>query len=79
MPGGPAGERERPVTGHLEPAQTELAHQVADVQRIGGGIEADVDTDRPLVETRPEELQVGRVVDQPTPAEIVDQVHSRRR
>ena len=72
----PAGERERPMARHLEPPQPELAHQVAGVQGIGRRIEADVDTDRPLVETRPEELQVGRVVDQPTPAEIVDQVHS---
>jgi hypothetical protein len=49
-PRGAAGERERLVTGELEAPQTELAHEVADVQRIGGGVEADVDADRPLVE-----------------------------
>ena len=77
--GRPSGERERAVPRHLEPAQPELAHQMAGVQRVGGGIEPDVDADRPLVEARPEELQVGRVVDETTRVQVVDQVHIRRR
>ena len=63
--GGAAGERERAVTGELEATQAELPHEVPDVQRVGGGVEAHVDADRALVEPGPEELQVGRVVDRP--------------
>src|SRR5690606_27740111 len=76
-PGRPAGERERLVAGELEPSQAELAEQVPDVQRIGGRVEPDVDPDRPFRQPGPEELQVRRIVDQPTRGEVVDQVHGR--
>ena len=45
-PGRAAGEWEWTMTGELEATQPELAHQVADVKRVGRGVEADVDADR---------------------------------
>ena len=68
--GRAAGQRERPVAGELEAAQPELAHQVADVQRVGGRIEADVDADRSARRGAARARLVGRVVDEPTGVEV---------
>ena len=73
--GRPAGQRKRTVPGELEPAQTELTHQVADVQRVGGRVEADVDADRSGLQAGGERREIGAVVDQTTGLEIGDQVH----
>ena len=43
---GAAGQRDRPVAGVLEAAQQQQGHEVADVEAVGGGIEADVEGDR---------------------------------
>ena len=76
MPGRPAGQRERAVPGELEAAQEQLADEVADVQRVGGGVEADVDPDVALGEARRERVAVGGVVDQSTGVEVGEQVHT---
>ena len=45
MPGRSSGQRERAVAGKLEPAQGDLAEEVADVEAVGRRIEPDVDAD----------------------------------
>jgi len=75
-PGGPAGQGERPVPGQLEPAQRQLAEQVAEVERVGGGIETDIHPDRPVGQALGQRLEVGGVVDQPTSLQVGDDVHT---
>ena len=74
--GRTAGQRERAVAAELEAAQPELAHQVADVQRVGGRVEPDVDADRAVGQARTEERLVGRVVDQAAGVQVGEQVHA---
>lgn len=50
-PGGATGQDDRAVSGELEASQHHLAEQVAGVQRVGRGIEPDIDADRPFGET----------------------------
>ena len=63
------------VAALLEPAQEQLADEVADVEGISRRIEADVQTDRPLLESRSEGVAIRRIVGQPTCVEFVEQVH----
>ena len=75
--GGAAGQRERTVPGQLEPAQPELAHEVADVQGVGRRVEPDVDPDRPCRQPGPQDVAVRRVVHEAARLEIRDEVHGR--
>ncbi len=63
------------MASHLKAPESDLSHQVADVQRIGGRVEPHIDPDRTRVETGLQELEVGRVVNQAAGTEIVDEVH----
>ena len=72
---GTAGQRERPMTGKLEAAHEQLADEVADVQRIGRRIEADVQPDASRGQARGERIAISRVVDEPTGVEVGKQVH----
>ncbi len=75
--GRTTGEHDRFVSRQLETTQHHLTEQVAGMQGIGGGIEADVHRDRSLVETRTQHRTIGRVVDQPARVEIGEQcVHA---
>ena len=73
---GPAGQRERAVPGELEATQEQLADEVADVQRVRRGIEADVDAGVALGQPGRERVAVGGLVDQATGVEVGQQVHS---
>ena len=53
----------------------ELAEQVADVEAVGGGVEADVDADRTVGEALAERVAVGGVVDEAAGVEVGEQVH----
>jgi len=46
--GGATSQRKRPMAGQLEATEEQLADEMADVQRVGRGVEADVQPDRPL-------------------------------
>ena len=52
-PGRAAGQRERTMAGELEAAQMNCPTRWPDVQRVGRGVEADVQPDRPLARPRP--------------------------
>ena len=75
--GGAAGQRDRTVTRKLEPAQPELAHQMADVQGVSRRVEPDVDPDRSFRQPRPQDVAVRRVVHEAARLEIRDEVHGR--
>ena len=72
-PRRPAGTGRWPASWNRRSA--ELAEQVADVEAVGGGVEADVDADRPVGQALGQRVEVGGVVDQPTRLQVVDQVH----
>ena len=74
MPVAPPASATGAVTEQLEPAQQQERDQVADVQAVGGGVEAGVDRDRALVEARPEGLEVGGVVEQAPGLQVVEDV-----
>ncbi len=64
------------MAGQLEPSQAELAHQVTDVQRVGGGIEPDVGTDRSGGQACTQRVSFGGVVDEAAGLEIGEEVHT---
>ena len=69
-PGAAAGEQDRAMAGELQPAQGEDAEQVADMQAVGGRVEAGVGGRRPGVEQRPERF-VAHLVDEAAKREIL--------
>ena len=59
----------------LKAAQHELAEEVTDMQRIGGGVEADVDADRTFGQPPAQRIAVGGVVHETTGLEVGEQLH----
>ena len=74
MPVAPPASATGRCPNSLEPPQQQEGHQVADVQAVGGGVEAGVDRHRALVEARPEGLGIGGVVEQATRLQVVEDV-----
>jgi hypothetical protein len=64
------------MAGQLEAAHEQLTDEVADVQRIGGRIETDVQPDVALGKPSGEHRSVSGVVDQTTGVEFGKQIHS---
>ena len=62
--GAAAHQRDRPVPGLLQPVQHHDLDQVADVQRAGGGVEADVAGHDLARGQRVERRHVGALVDE---------------
>ena len=58
----------------LEVREKDDGHEVADGQRVGGGVKAGVSPAGAGCEVRPQSSFVGRLVEQPPPAEFVDEV-----
>jgi hypothetical protein len=77
--GGATGERERMMAGKLKTAQRELAHEVTDVERIAGGVEAAIQRDGALSEALGERFFVGAVGDEAAPLEVFEEIHGRVR
>ena len=75
-PVAPPASGNGPVTGQLEPAQRELPEQVADVEAVGGRVEADVDADRSRGQPGGEGVPVGGVVDEAAGLQVGEEVHS---
>ena len=63
------------MTGQLEPTHEQLADEVTDVQRVGGGVEADVQADGTLGEPCTQCGEVGGVVNEATRLKVVEQIH----
>ena len=63
------------VAGELETAQSELAHEMADVKRVTGRIEAAIQCDGALSEALSERFFVGAVGDEAAPLEVFEEVH----
>ncbi len=79
--GGAARDGDGSMARELEPAQDEQADQVAEVEAVGGGVEADVKRDRGRAR-REQALQlvaVGHVGDQPAPMEVFEDGRSGHR
>jgi len=74
--GGATSQRKRPMAGQLEATEEQLADEMSDVQRVGRGVEADVQPDRPLRQPGAKCGQIGGVVDQATRMKVVEQIHS---
>src|SRR5664280_2229510 len=75
---GAAGQGDRMVTGELEPAQHQLAHEVADVEAVASRIETAIERDRPGGEALAETDEVGAIRDQFAPLEVFEEVHDDR-
>ena len=73
-PGRPAHQGDRPMPGLLKSPQDHQGHEVPHVETVGRRIEAGIDRPRPLHEPRGQVLVVGRLIDQPAPAEFGEQV-----
>jgi len=71
LPGGPADQQQRAVPGALEPAGGDDLHEVTDVQRRGGGIEAHIERDPLAGERLGQRGRVGRILDQSAPGQVV--------
>jgi hypothetical protein len=69
--GAAAEQRHRLDAGPGRPDQQRDRQQVADRQRRGRRVEADVDAPRTAVEVGPQLRGVGAVVDQPTPGQLL--------
>lgn len=61
------------MTEHLEPAQGQLAEQVADMEGIRCRVETHIDADRTAVEPRRQGRWVGGIVDETTRLQIIEQ------
>ena len=59
-----AEQHDRPVAGGLEPAQHHDLHQAADVQAVGGAVEADIGAQAPLRGQRVQRRLVGALMDE---------------
>jgi hypothetical protein len=67
------------MSGELEPTEPDLPHEVADMERIGSGIEPYVGTDRSFTQSLRERSAVGGVVHEASCCEIVDEATDGRR
>jgi hypothetical protein len=76
---GAAGESEHVMAGELEAAERDLAHEMADVKRVAGRIEAAIDRERALREALGERAFVGAIGDEAAPFQVFEQVHGRAR
>ena len=65
----------RVVAGELEAAERELAHEVADVESVGGGIEAAIERDRTLGDALGQRIEIGAVGEEAAPAKVFDDRH----
>ena len=59
----------------LEAAQHHLPEEVAGVEGVAGGIEADIDADRTVGEPLGQSVAIGGVVDEAAGIEVSEQVH----
>ena len=73
-PRGAAHHGDWPVTGPLEAPKDHQCHEVTDVQTVGRGIESDVHASRPFRENSRQIGIIGRLVDQPAPAEFRENI-----
>ena len=76
-PISPVAPPTRPIgrwPGQLEAAQGQQLHQVADVQRRRGRVEAAIERDRPCGQRRAQLVDVGGLRDQAAPGEVVEDV-----
>jgi hypothetical protein len=76
QPGRPAHQPDRPVTGQLEPAHGQQHDQIADMQARRGRVETAVERYRTGSQRFAQFVEVGRVGDQASPGEFVDDVHA---
>src|SRR5262249_6635401 len=72
--GGPAGEHDGPVPGELEAAEGEQRDEVAGLQARRGRVEARVEGDDATVQACAQRAGVGAVLDQASPAQLVENV-----
>ena len=73
--GGAAGEGDGVVAGELKAAEGKERHQVTDVQRIGGRVEAAIKRDRSRGQALRERVGVGAVGVQAAPLEFIEERH----
>jgi hypothetical protein len=73
--GGAACQRHRVMAGELKAPQRELAHEMADVEAVAGGVKAAIERDRSAGQTPAEAVEVGAVRDQIAPLEVFEKVH----
>ena len=71
--GGPSDQRQRAVAGLLEPAQHQHPDQMAEVEAVGGGVDAEVQNGGRVVEQGGQLPPVGVVVDQAPGLEVCEQ------
>ena len=60
----------------LESAQQQQRHEIADMQAVGGGIEAAIDRDRTFVEAATKRCLISGVLYQAACMEVVEDVRA---
>src|SRR5690606_20886118 len=68
--GGAAGEGDDVVAGELEATQHQLPHEVPDVKRVAGRVEAAIQRHRSLAQALGERVKVGAIGQQAAPLEV---------
>ena len=71
-----ADQRDRAVAGALHPAQHHDADEVADVQAVGGAVEADVGGQPLPRRERVDRVEIGRLVDEAALCQLADELRT---
>ena len=77
LPVAPPASGDGMMAEQLKPAQREQRHEIADVQAVGGGVEAAVKR-RGRGEALGQFRRVRAIGDEAAPVEFVQNVHARR-
>ncbi len=65
------------MPGQLESSKCQLAHQMAYMEGVSGGIESAIECQRPFGQALGERIKVGAVGMEAAPLQVFDQCHGR--
>ncbi len=74
-----AHQHDRPVPGLLQPAQRHDLHEVADMEAVGGAVEADIGRDPPRRRERVQGIEIGALMEKAARNEGVEEGRTGRR
>ena len=72
---GATGQRDRMVSHQLKSAQRKERHQIADVETVGRGIEAAIESHSATCQPLRQFLEIGAVGQEPAPLQFVNNAH----
>ena len=63
------------MPGELETSESQLPHEVADMERVSCGIESAIEREGPFGQALGERIKVGAVGIEAAPLQVFDQCH----